>query len=235
MNRQQKIHQKIQNTSEKKYCGVCHKAGKSEKEYTNHYTKSSPGPSGVVICPTILKNHCNKCNGYGHFSDYCKAKLASKNTDLPRAKETKEMREKSYEELWPAIGQVTGTKRSNDSNRFSVLEDERMPKEKPNTHKMNFKKMLEKEYIPRQKEDKFVGNMLVMNGKSTEVVKAILSGNIPSKNQPIEEFDNEWEDEYDEEEWSREDYEAEIDRRMEERNNIVEYYEDERENWEDAW
>lgn len=55
----------------KPFCAVCKNAGKSEKEYTSHYTKSSPGPSGVVVCPTILEATCSYCREVGHFKNKC--------------------------------------------------------------------------------------------------------------------------------------------------------------------
>lgn len=57
--------------SKKPYCKVCHTAGKSEKEYTSHYTKTVPGPKGIVICPTILNNECSYCRKKGHFKNSC--------------------------------------------------------------------------------------------------------------------------------------------------------------------
>jgi len=59
--------------SVKKFCGVCQKAGLSEKEYTSHFTKSAPGPQGVVTCPTILNNECSFCYKLGHFKSACPA------------------------------------------------------------------------------------------------------------------------------------------------------------------
>jgi len=247
MSTQQKYNkQRSENTSEKKYCGVCHKAGKSEKEYTNHFTKSSPGPSGVVICPTILTNHCRRCNGYGHFSDHCKgAKDQAKDTrprafdTRPRAFDTRprdsipeKKPEMVYEEMFPAIGQVTGTKRPRDGNIFAALENEAMPKAKPVAHKMNFKKMLETEYVAPKEEERFTGEMQVLNCKNFKV----LTGSVPTPQVEPQAYDEEydWEDE---DEWEREDYEAEIERRLEERyeedNYYDNYYEDEVDN--SAW
>ena len=57
----------------KKFCGVCQKAGLSEREYTSHFTKSVPGPQGIVICPTILNNECSFCFNFGHFKSACPA------------------------------------------------------------------------------------------------------------------------------------------------------------------
>lgn len=58
-------------SSVKPFCPVCKNAGKSEKEYTSHYTKSSPGPTGVVVCPTILQATCSYCRELGHFKNKC--------------------------------------------------------------------------------------------------------------------------------------------------------------------
>lgn len=68
----------------KPFCGVCFKAGKSETEYTSHYTKSVPGEGGVVICPTILGNECTYCHELGHFKNAC-PRLASKNLDYKKS------------------------------------------------------------------------------------------------------------------------------------------------------
>jgi hypothetical protein len=60
--------------SNKKYCGVCHKAGKPASEYESHYTRSVPGPNGVITCPIILSAVCKSCGKSGHFSDHCNVK-----------------------------------------------------------------------------------------------------------------------------------------------------------------
>lgn len=59
----------------KKYCKVCHEAGKSEHEYTSHFTKSTPGANGIVICPTILSSECKFCFQRGHWAseEHCPA------------------------------------------------------------------------------------------------------------------------------------------------------------------
>lgn len=50
------------------YCDTCYRKGVSEKEYTSHYTKSEPGPRGVIVCPTILNSLCRACGGKGHWA-----------------------------------------------------------------------------------------------------------------------------------------------------------------------
>jgi hypothetical protein len=62
----------------KKFCGVCQKAGLSEREYTSHFTKSVPGSQGIVTCPTILNNECGICFQLGHFKSAC-PEIARKN------------------------------------------------------------------------------------------------------------------------------------------------------------
>jgi hypothetical protein len=56
----------------KAFCKVCHDAGKPESEYTSHFVKSAPGPSGVVVCPTLLAQQCGYCHTAGHTVSYCK-------------------------------------------------------------------------------------------------------------------------------------------------------------------
>ena len=63
----------VTDKSVKKFCGVCQKAGLTEKDYTSHFTKSSPGPTGTVICPTILNNECTFCFKTDHFKSACPA------------------------------------------------------------------------------------------------------------------------------------------------------------------
>ena len=132
-------------TVQKKYCKVCHKAGKSEKEYTSHFTKSVPGDKGIVVCPTILRNRCVKCNNYGHFADFCKesrdfckesrdfCKQTSrvKTEPIHRDSHKDVLQEKAaptYEEMFPAIGEEPscGKKRTREipknTGAYSVLD-----------------------------------------------------------------------------------------------------------------
>ena len=53
--------------SNKPFCKVCKDAGKTEKEYTSHYTKNR----GVTICPTLLSTICSHCGKSGHIKSYC--------------------------------------------------------------------------------------------------------------------------------------------------------------------
>lgn len=55
----------------KSFCKVCFDAKKPESIYTSHYVKSSPGPDGKLVCPTLLNQSCLKCGQTGHTSSYC--------------------------------------------------------------------------------------------------------------------------------------------------------------------
>lgn len=56
----------------KKYCKVCHDAGKSEKEYTSHFIRENRDPLSKVVCPTLLSLECRYCSRKGHTVKYCK-------------------------------------------------------------------------------------------------------------------------------------------------------------------
>lgn len=53
------------------YCKVCHDAGKSLAEYTSHYVKDRPGPTGKVVCPYLLSLKCRYCHETGHTPNHC--------------------------------------------------------------------------------------------------------------------------------------------------------------------
>ena len=59
------------------YCKVCHDAGKSREEYTSHWVKDRPGPSGRVVCPYLLSLECRYCHKTGHTPKGC-PELAAK-------------------------------------------------------------------------------------------------------------------------------------------------------------
>lgn len=65
----------------KPFCKVCHDAGKSEKEYSNHFVKSEPGSNGKVVCPTLLAQECRYCFKNGHTAGYCPEIAAKKKAE----------------------------------------------------------------------------------------------------------------------------------------------------------
>jgi hypothetical protein len=53
------------------YCGTCHKAGRSQEEYTSHWTRRTPDPNSEIVCPLILESVCSNCKSTGHWRKYC--------------------------------------------------------------------------------------------------------------------------------------------------------------------
>lgn len=56
------------NNVKKPYCKVCYDAGKSEREYTNHWVKDL---NGKTTCPTLLNTECRYCHNFGHTAKFC--------------------------------------------------------------------------------------------------------------------------------------------------------------------
>jgi hypothetical protein len=72
---------KVNSTREpEKFCNACFKAGKDKSFYTSHFTKSVPGPRGIVVCPTVLSASCSYCGQSGHWANdkYCSAMRSDK-------------------------------------------------------------------------------------------------------------------------------------------------------------
>jgi hypothetical protein len=66
-------------TETKKYCKVCHDAGKSEIEYLSHFIRESRDPKSKIVCPTLLSLECRYCSNKGHTIKYCKILEKNKN------------------------------------------------------------------------------------------------------------------------------------------------------------
>jgi len=107
--------------SQKKFCGVCHKVGLSEKEYTSHFTKSSPGPTGIVICPTILNNECSYCFQFGHFKNACPVLAERNRSDKKRVFEETRQQKKQSQVAIPAVAAPL------NRGGFAILDDENTP------------------------------------------------------------------------------------------------------------
>jgi hypothetical protein len=104
----------------KPYCKVCHDAGKTEKEYTNHFVKSSPGPEGKVVCPTLLAQCCGYCGACGHTPKFCPVLAAQKAAEEKALKQAarKEATEKSKAAPKPA------PVKKQSSNVFAALDSD---------------------------------------------------------------------------------------------------------------
>ena len=97
--------------AKKPYCKVCHDAGKSEKEYTNHWVKDL---SGKTTCPTLLSIECRYCSKPGHTIKFCEI-LAKNNKE----KEKTERRQKN-----PKIVTQKQVENKKPANGFSALCDD---------------------------------------------------------------------------------------------------------------
>ena len=152
-------------TVEKKFCGVCKNAGKSEAVYTSHFIKSVQGPNGIVVCPTILQNKCFKCEKYGHFSDHCKNSKIEKVVLNHR----EEKQQSSYEELFPSLtASITGKKRDRN-NQFTELRniDTTIPEKITTKNSISYKDIVKTVFI--QKEPEITHNFTVLvKGKKIE-------------------------------------------------------------------
>jgi len=59
------------NKANDKYCAIRKNAGLPVSEYRNHYTKSKPGPEGIITCTLVLNSSCAYCKKKGHFKSNC--------------------------------------------------------------------------------------------------------------------------------------------------------------------
>lgn len=109
----------------KKFCGICKAVGKSEEEYTNHYTKSAAGPKGVVTCPLILSSVCKCCSKQGHFADHCPKRAEKKNQTVNVEIRMKPAAAAVHKKSNPiAASRLSSTKSSlSSTNRFNLLRD----------------------------------------------------------------------------------------------------------------
>ena len=115
----------INNKSTKAYCKVCHDAGKSEKEYTSHFTRETPDKNAKVTCPTLLALECRYCHKNGHTIKYCTV-LKENQFNNPKQDNKKQINNKKEEK-----------KEIKNKNRFELLdsnENEEMIEEKEDTY-----------------------------------------------------------------------------------------------------
>jgi hypothetical protein len=97
----------------KKYCKVCHDAGKSETEYTSHFIRETRDPQSKVVCPTLLSLECRYCSRKGHTVKYCKFLEKDKRAEARHKTQSQISQKPKNEEKY---------KQSN--NMFSNLESE---------------------------------------------------------------------------------------------------------------
>lgn len=75
-------HNRLVKTENTPFCGTCKNAGRPYSEYTSHFTKSVPGPRGIVTCPLILNSVCGNCQQRGHFTNFCTNTFVSSSVPL---------------------------------------------------------------------------------------------------------------------------------------------------------
>jgi hypothetical protein len=118
-----------------KFCKVCFDAGKSEKEYTNHYVRRDREPNSPVVCPTLLNQECGFCGKLGHSPKYCTVLEDKKKQDAKKEKALKKQQyqEQKQQQQKPAVAAAKVTKPT-ASNVFAALyddSDDEEPKPKP--------------------------------------------------------------------------------------------------------
>ena len=97
----------------KKYCKVCHDSGKTEAEYTSHYTRENRDPNSKVTCPILKSLECRYCCKSGHTVKYCPI-LKNKNYNNHNNKNNKNNKEvlKKEEKKTPLV-----------TNKFACLDE----------------------------------------------------------------------------------------------------------------
>jgi len=124
-----------------KFCKVCKDAGKTEAQYTSHFTRATRDIKSAVICPTLLTNVCRYCDKNGHTIKFCPKKTRD---DKQLEKET---RTREFLACNNAIKNqkqariVSGT----STNRFKMLETEEEDEEQvvvPKSVTVSSKKLL---------------------------------------------------------------------------------------------
>ena len=94
------------------YCDVCFKKGLPESVFTSHFTKSAPGPCGVVTCPTILAASCRYCGKSGHWANEKHCPLMRADLKLGRR----------FETIEKGVSSKGVSSKFVTKNRFSVLD-----------------------------------------------------------------------------------------------------------------
>jgi hypothetical protein len=107
----------VKSSTSGKFCKVCKDAGRTEAEYTSHFTRATRDIKSAVICPTLLANVCRYCDKTGHTNKFCPKKIRD-------AKQSeKHMRTREFLARDNGINK-TQTVTSISTNRFKMLETE---------------------------------------------------------------------------------------------------------------
>ena len=106
------------------FCKVCYDAGLRAPDYTNHFVKDQPGPSGKVVCPTLLAQKCLTCGLAGHTSSYCPETLRAERERLDREREQRERNKKSVArgDSWETVGKSSSASSSRPRPRIEDMD-----------------------------------------------------------------------------------------------------------------
>ncbi len=118
------------------FCKVCYDAGLPKENFTSHFVKDQPGPSGKVVCPTLLAQKCLICGVPGHTSSYCpdnsyvssSSTLQRSNSSYRMALATDEVSNPSYAIRLPPIDRTS----SSSNPRIVYASDIHQPKTNTN-------------------------------------------------------------------------------------------------------
>ena len=146
------------NSSLKKYCKVCHDAGKSETEYTSHFIRENRDPLSKVVCPTLLSLDCRYCSKKGHTVKYCKILEKDKIAETRQSKSITNTKSKSQE------------KYKQPNNMFSNLESD---SEDEQEQEQEVKVKEEKELVIRTTNIKSYASALLRPALTSKEVKIV--------------------------------------------------------------
>ena len=141
----------------KKYCKVCHDAGKSETEYTSHFIRENRDPLSKVVCPTLLSLDCRYCSKKGHTVKYCKILEKDKIAETRQSKSITNTKSKSQE------------KYKQPNNMFSNLESD---SEDEQEQEQEVKVKEEKELVIRTTNIKSYASALLRPALTSKEVKS---------------------------------------------------------------
>ena len=109
--------------AKKPYCKVCHDAGKSESEYTNHWVKDL---TGKTTCPTLLNTQCRYCFKLGHTAKFCDV-LAKKNKEKERAPQEKPIDKNTNKKPQNGFASLCYDSDSEEEHEVSDDDDDEFP------------------------------------------------------------------------------------------------------------
>ena len=104
------------------HCGACEKAGKTVAEYTSHWTRSTPGESGVITCPLILSAECGFCHGIGHWTKMC-PEIKEQKQKTEKEQRTAAFKSKAISVNNPKQVRISGKSAAKNTTGFDALYD----------------------------------------------------------------------------------------------------------------